>query len=98
MLRHPLCAFLYVSFVLAFGANRRYTQKLAEFLQVLLAATFDKFSKDHGRPSGGMIRFPGIQTKTLNFKESCGRGSGKEAKRNRRRCFILRRARPWNKF
>ncbi len=49
---HPAGAALDVGLVLGLGANARDFEKFAEFRQILVAATFDKFSKVHKRPSG----------------------------------------------
>src|SRR5713101_2818807 len=57
ILRDPARAALDIGLVLALGADARDAQKLAQFSQMLVALTFDKFSKVHKGPSGDMSPF-----------------------------------------
>src|SRR5580700_9781967 len=53
----PFCGALDVWLVLALRADGRNAKKLAKLSEMLLAPTFDQFSKVHIRPSGTTIRF-----------------------------------------
>ena len=52
MIRDPARATLDIGLVLALGADAGDAQKLAKLRQMLVALTFDKFSKVHKGPQG----------------------------------------------
>jgi hypothetical protein len=58
---YPFGGAFYVGLMFRFRADGRDAKKLAKFDQMLLAPTFDKFSKVHIRPSGTRILFPNNQ-------------------------------------
>jgi hypothetical protein len=47
---HPLGGALDIGLIFGFGADGRNAQKFQEFREMLVAATFDKFSKVHKSP------------------------------------------------
>ncbi len=59
---NPVGAAFDVGFMFAFGADRRNTEKIVKLVQMLLAATFDKFSKVHIWASGTTVRSVDIST------------------------------------
>jgi hypothetical protein len=44
---NPVGAALDIGFMFAFGTDRRNAEEIVKLVQMLLAATFDKFSKVH---------------------------------------------------
>src|ERR1700744_3851158 len=72
---YPVCRALDVGLVLAFGADARDAEEFAEFFEVRVAATFDKFSKVHrGRYESRSFRL-GIR---LGKSECCSPGSASD--------------------
>src|SRR5882724_2345665 len=61
---NPLGSAIDIRFVLAFGTDGGDAEKFVELAEMLLAATFYKFSKVHMRPPGAMII---IQIYFLNY-------------------------------
>jgi hypothetical protein len=57
MIRDPTSTALDVRLVLALGADAGDAQKFVELREMLVAATFDKFSKVHKRAPGDMSPF-----------------------------------------
>jgi hypothetical protein len=59
---NPVGAAFDVGFMFAFGTDRRNTEEIVKLVQMLLAATFDKFSKVHIWASGTTVRSIDIST------------------------------------
>lgn len=59
---NPVGAAFDVGFMFAFGTDRRNTEEIVKLVQMLLAATFDKFSKVHIWASGTTVRSVDLRT------------------------------------
>ncbi len=57
IVRDPARAAFDIRLVFAFGADTRDAQEFAQLRKMLIAATFDKFSKVHEGPSGNSSPF-----------------------------------------
>jgi len=57
MIGDPACGAFDVGLVLAFGADAGDAQELAKLGEMLVTATFDKFSKVHKKPFAGINPF-----------------------------------------
>src|ERR1700753_916343 len=68
---YPVCRALDIGLVLAFGADARDAEEFAEFFEMGVAATFDKFSKVH-RGRYESRSFP-IEIR-FGYTECCSRG------------------------
>jgi hypothetical protein len=76
-----------VLLMLAFGADGRNAEKFAKFGEVLVAASFDKFSKVHIRPSGTILR--GMKKIRKTRQQSCGVGAVQNRFKRKARTAIL---------
>src|SRR6266481_534009 len=57
IIRDPMCAAFDIRLVFALGADAGNAQEFAKLRQMLVAATFDKFSKVHKGPLGAKSPF-----------------------------------------
>src|SRR5712692_6710883 len=65
---HPARAALDIRLMLALGADARNPQEFAQLCKMRVAATFDKFSKAHRRPSGARSPFQKMNSDHLAMK------------------------------